>query len=139
MKLKTLFIAIGLLSIGSSCSKEECPSSSSSTGIVGEWKLIEELMDPGDGSGTFQPVSSNKIITFLGDGTFEANGGMCYMENQANTSSTGTYDVTTEMFAPGDCINLPPMPIEYQYSVSGNTLILTYPCIEGCKQKYSRL
>ncbi len=29
------------------------------TTIIGTWKLSAELLDPGDGSGTYQTVSSN--------------------------------------------------------------------------------
>lgn len=134
MKLKTLIIASGLLLLSSSCEKDECTSS---TGIVGEWELIEELMDPGDGSGTFQPVTSNKEIKFCKDGTFEANGGMCFMGTQTDSTHTGTYDETTETFSPDNCMSM--MPMAYYYSVTGNTLILSYQCIEGCQQKYYRI
>ncbi len=134
MKLKTLFIASGLLLLVSSCKKE---TSTSSNGIVGEWELIEELIDPGDGSGTFQPVSSNKEIKFYGDGTFEANGEMCTMADQASSQHQGTYDASINTFSPSGCITV--MPLSYSYSVNGNTLILSYQCIEGCQQKYSRM
>lgn len=30
--------------------------------LVGEWKLIEILSDPGDGSGTFKTVNSEKKL-----------------------------------------------------------------------------
>jgi len=105
--------------------------------IVGKWHLIEELMDPGDGSGTFQPVSSNKEIRFFNNGTFEANGEMCGMANQASSTHTGTYDTSTETFSPDNCMST--APISYKYSVNGNTLILIYPCTCGCQQKYERL
>ncbi|MCJ8292033.1 MAG: hypothetical protein HRT58_19300 [Crocinitomicaceae bacterium] len=134
MKLKTFILASGLLLLSSSCNKQACASS---TGIVGEWELIEELIDPGDGSGTFQPISSNKEIKFCDDGTFEANGEMCMMENQASSTQEGTYDVTTNTFSPNSCMIMAPM--SYSYSVNGDVLILTYPCIEGCQQKYCRI
>lgn len=134
MKLKTFIFATGLLFLISSCDKDTC---SSQTGIAGEWKLIEELMDPGDGSGTFEPVSSNKEIKFFGNGTFKANGRMCFMGNEANGNHEGTYDASLETFEPENCMSM--MPMGYHYSVSGNTLILTYQCFEGCQQKYSRI
>ncbi len=134
MKLTTLIITGALLILNSSCEKQTC---SSASGIVGEWKLIEELIDPGDGSGTFQAITSNKEIKFCDDGTFEANGEMCTMENQASSTHEGTYDASTETFSPNYCMMM--APLSYGYSVNGNTLILSYPCIEGCQQKYSRI
>lgn len=132
--MKTLFVALGLFVIGSSCDKGKHPVSG---GIIGEWKLIEELMDPGNGSGTFQPVSSDKKIEFFGNGTFEANGEMCSMSNQSGSTHEGTYDDSNETFTPDSCAST--TTLSYSYSVNGNTLILSYPCFEACQQKYSRL
>lgn len=123
-----------LFLILTSCEKEECGFDK---GIVGEWKLIEELMDPGDGSGTFQAVISDKEVKFCDDGTFEANGDMCAMANQSSSTHTGTYDTSTETFSPNNCMSM--MPMTFYYSVNGNTLILTYPCTCGCQQKYTRI
>ena len=134
MKLKTILNLSLAILVLASCDKAAC---SSSNGIVGEWELIEELMDPGDGSGTFQPVTSDKEIKFCDDGTFESNGDMCFMGNQANSTQEGTYDTATSTFSPNNCMTMAPM--SYSYSVSGNTLILSYPCIEGCQQKYCRI
>ena len=36
---------------------------------LGTWRLIEVRADPGDGSGTFQPVISSKTVTFETNGT----------------------------------------------------------------------
>ncbi|MFK7787550.1 MAG: hypothetical protein AB8B56_20675 [Crocinitomicaceae bacterium] len=130
MKNVALFVVIGLFALLSACNKEACCED-----IVGEWRLVEELMDPGDGSGTFQPIVSNKIVKFNSDGTFEANDDMCGLSNQSSaTNHTGTYDTSTETFSPDNCMSMAPM--SYRYSVSGSYLILTYPCICGCQQKY---
>lgn len=134
MKMKTLYLLFGILLISAGCGKGKHPVPS---GIIGEWLLVEELIDPGDGSGTFQPVSSDKKIEFFGNGTFEANGEMCSMTNQSSSAYDGTYDTSTETFSPNNCMSM--APLSYSYSVSGNTLILTYPCFEPCQQKYVRL
>ena len=133
MKMKIGYILIAILCIGSSCDKGPLEVQG---GIVGEWLLVEELMDPGDGSGTFQPVVSDKEIEFLGNGTFEANGDMCSMTNQSGTAHSGVYDTATETFSPDNCISAAPMA--YRYSVTGDVLILSYPCFESCQQKYVR-
>lgn len=134
MKVKFLFLISSLFLIASGCAKE---TSKPQTGIIGKWKLVEEMVDPGNGSGTFQPVSSDKVIVFLGNGTFQANDGMCFMSSQVTSNQTGSYDATTETFSPNNCSNM--APLSYQYSVNGNTLTLTYPCICGCQQKYTRI
>ncbi len=133
MKLKLLFVLMGLFVLSSSCNKYPCDLCD---GICGKWKLVEELMDPGDGSGTFQPVSSTKEIEFFGNGTFEANGEMCVMANQSSSTQTGTYDSSGSTFSPDNCSSQ--TPLTYSYSISGDTLILSYPCFEGCQQKYIR-
>jgi hypothetical protein len=135
MKNLALFAIIALLTTLSSCNKERCGFGD---GLIGKWVLIEELMDPGDGSGTFQPITSDKVVEFKNDGTFDANGDMCGLSNQSDgTNHTGTYDTATETFSPNNCMSMAPM--SYQYKLDGNYLILTYPCICGCQQKYKRL
>jgi hypothetical protein len=135
--ITTLLIVLTFWSV-SSCKKyTNCGFGEEQTGITGKWRLVEELMDPGDGSGTFQPVTSNKEIVFNSNGTFEANGEMCAMSSQSGSVHAGTYDSTTETFTPANCASIGAMP--FHYSVNGNTLILSYPCICGCLQKYQRI
>lgn len=134
MKLTFLFAASALLLLSSSCDKQTC---SSVSGIVGEWELVEQLIDIGDGNATFQPITSDKEIKFFDDGTFEANGEMCTMASQSSSIHEGTFDESAETFSPNNCISTAPM--SYQYTVNCNTLILTYNCIEECQQKYIRI
>ena len=138
MKLQIIVITGVLLVALYSCKKEKtCNCSGASNGIVGEWRLVEVLFDPGDGSGTFQSVASNKEIKFCDNGTFESNGNMCTMSSEADSTTYGTYDTSAETFAPDNCMMMPPMA--YFYSVDGDTLLLRYPCIEPCQQKYVRI
>jgi hypothetical protein len=70
-----LLLTIGLLA---SCAKdEENPTNNPETEITGTWKLVEVYLDPGDGSGDFEPVQSEKTVTFHGDGTVTSNGDLC--------------------------------------------------------------
>ena len=57
MRYLILFFAIGASL--QACTEEETDD------LRNKWKLIEVLADPGDGSGTFQPVESDKTISFL--------------------------------------------------------------------------
>jgi hypothetical protein len=129
-KIVFLFSIIGLLS---SCNNND--DLSSNTDLVGEWKLIEVLADPGDGSGTFSAVESNKIIRFHPDGTITSNGSICSMSIEANNPTSGTYSITNSTFNSPDCDN---SDYDYQFEHKGNILIINYPCIEPCKVKYTK-
>ncbi|MDG1330989.1 MAG: lipocalin family protein [Crocinitomicaceae bacterium] len=134
MKNVTLFILSSLILLLASCQKTECGFGNE---IVGKWQLTEQLADPGDGSGTFNPITSSKEIRFYANGTFEANGDMCQMTSQAGLIHTGTYDISNETLAPDNCVSM--MPMSYNYTLNGNTLIISFPCICGCQQKYERI
>ena len=56
-----------------SCNNDD-DSNLEDASLLGDWKLVGTLIDRGDGSGTFQAVESDKVITFLSDGTFNSNG-----------------------------------------------------------------
>jgi hypothetical protein len=60
MKIKVILSSIAVMAFLSACNTEN-----QNEGLVSKWHLIEQLMDPGDGSGTFQPVTSDKTISFF--------------------------------------------------------------------------
>jgi hypothetical protein len=124
-----LLVSVSALCI-TSCKKENPPE------LTTEWKLIEQLMDPGDGSGTFQPVTSDKTIEFFNDGTVTSNGDLCTMSSLSGTGSSGTYD-ETEMIVTADNCGI--ATFEIRYELSGDYLILSYPCIEPCREKYEAI
>lgn len=69
--MKTFFkltLVLGLF-FASSCSKDKTVRDSSLTG--GIWELSESLADPGDGSGTWQPVTKTSHIDHI---SFKENG-----------------------------------------------------------------
>ncbi|XCF07480.1 hypothetical protein ABI125_06380 [Tamlana crocina] len=109
---------------------------------MGQWKLIEQLMDPGDGSGTFQPVTSNRVFEFFSDGSVTVNGDMCYITTEIGDKTTGSYVETSESdwndgeISPPDC-SFEDTKIYYQ--IEGENLILWYQCIEGCGQKFIKI
>ena len=115
-----------------SCNKGEISSETSP--LIGNWKLTEILADPGNGSGTFNPVTSNKTLTFDANGTVSSNGTICDMSTASNTSSTGTYTATSTSINSSSC---PSTTLIYE--LIGTTLILNYPCIEPCKAKYIKI
>lgn len=126
--LTLLLMSILLVSYFSSCKKDENSIS------LNKWKLIEQYSDPGDGSGEFNPVESNKTLEFFSNGTVVSNGSLCNMTYETDGQSTATFNDST--LITHDC-ELENFAIYYQI-LDGN-MILWYPCIEGCGQKYQKI
>lgn len=127
--MKKLRFAIVLL-IAISCDHESGPVS-----LKGKWKLVAQLVDPGDGSGMFINISSEKTLEFYSNATVSSNGSICSMDAGTTTKTTGTYDEQENSIIPIDCV--PGNKI--YYTIEGKDLILTYTCKEGCKAKYAKL
>ena len=129
--MKKLLIAIvfGIL-VFSACKPQEVL-------VSNKWKLIEVLNDPGDGSGTFISVQSDRTIEFLNDGTFESNGDLCNMGTDSDQVLTGLYSEIDFTLTPDGCSITPVFPISY--TMSDEELIINYPCIEPCQQKYIKV
>lgn len=114
--------------------------------ILGEWRLIEQLSDPGDGSGTFMPTDSNKTLEFFSDGTITSNGTLCYMNGQSTNASNGTYELISdaavdaqyEGFIFSENCDFPETKIGFNITAEGH-LILWYFCIEPCAEKFIKL
>ncbi|MEL0457223.1 hypothetical protein WJN01_13365 [Flavobacteriaceae bacterium SZ-1-7] len=110
--------------------------------LLGRWKIIEQLIDPGDGSGTFQSIVSNRIFEFFTDGSVTVNGDMCYISTEVGDKTTGSY-METEESKWNDSEITPPdysfEGIKVYYKIDGPNLILWYQCIEGCGQKFKKI
>ena len=91
------FLAVILLLFG--CSSDDVDSSN----IVGKWKLVQVLADPGDGSGTFVNIESNKTITFLSDNTFSSNEYLCSFSSLAPQTTEGAFSADKQEIYPNSC------------------------------------
>ena len=132
MKTKILALAVIILTL-ISCSKNDDDTSSNL--LIGTWKLTEMLIDPGNGSGTFNSVNSNKNLIFSNGGNLSSNGAICDMSIETNVGSTGTYSEVNSTINSTACPNN-----TIKYELKGNTLILTYyRCFEPCRAKYTRV
>lgn len=129
--MKRLLMFLWLVTL-IACDKTD--DKNSDAGLTGEWGLTEILADPGDGSGTFQPVQSNKTITFHSNGTVTCNGSLCDMSATSNQATSGTYSTADSTLGTLDC-NL---QMKLKFEKTGSTLIIQYPCIEPCKAKYEK-
>ena len=126
--MKISFAILVILSLFTSCKKNKRDS------LTGTWELKEVLMDPGNGSGVFTAVSSDKNLVFHTNGNVNSNGIICDMSIESNTSTSGTYSEIDSSIISATCQNL-----IIKYELSGDTLILIYPCFEACKAKYNRV
>lgn len=128
--MKKLVLVNLMALVIASCNKDEAV-------ITGEWKLIAQLMDPGDGSGVFTEVESDKTITFFKNGKLESNQNLCSIGSGSAEPSEGTYSMEDSTLIITTCSGS--TAPEIGFSVSGDTLILTYLCIEACGEKYVRI
>ena len=129
MKYLKLVVLGFVVAVISSCNTENAE-------LVSKWLLTEQLADPGDGSGVFMPVTSQKEIEFFEDGSFNSNGSLCVMDIYTTDPSSGTYDDNTMIIDVNGCTvsNFP-----RTYEILADTLILNYPCIEACREKFIRI
>ena len=128
--------------IGLSCSDNDDEINPENPGLIGTWLLVEQYADPGDGSGEYQNVDSEKAIEFLEEGIFKSNGELCDLNSEAGDNTSGTYvmndtiisQFSSENYLIPDGCNTEDFKIYYH--LEEGSLVLSYPCIEGCGQKY---
>lgn len=128
--MQKVFILLVFLSLFS-CSEDEplvVPE------LVGTWRIIEVLADPGDGSGTFQPIAREKTVAFFESGEVISNGPLCGSLNQTSEIGQGVYSLQDSTITPF-CANLD-FSTKIYFEFEGANLILNYPCIERCAEKY---
>ncbi|PLX11021.1 MAG: hypothetical protein C0598_09180 [Marinilabiliales bacterium] len=123
-----ILIIIFLVSVYSSCKKDE------NSNVLSKWKLIEQYSDPGDGSGDFNPVESDRTIEFMDNGIAVSNGSLCNMTLDANGTYSAIYN--DSLIVTNDC-DMENFTLHYQ--INSNVLIIWFPCIEGCAQKYAKI
>jgi hypothetical protein len=108
--------------------------------LIGTWKLQEINNDPGDGSGTFQKVESNKTLIFKKNLEITSNGSLSENTINSNSSSRGVYRITENSEASG--IITPSksehLSVEIHFEIKNSVLYIYYPCIEGCAAKYTK-
>ncbi len=121
-----------MLLVCAACAKED--SLVVSSGLTGTWELREIYADPGDGSGTFQPVTSDKVIVFRPDGSFRSNGSFCQNLGNTDGEGRGSYSVGDSTLSP-DCDAPRPLPLVLR----GDTLDIYFFCIEGCGERYRKV
>lgn len=128
-KLTVLLVSCSLLF---TCDTTDPPIE---TTLLGKWQLTEILADPGDGSGKFRDIKSNKIVQFNDDGTVESNEEFCKFTTQPSSADSGVYSIEENKIS-AFCSDLEGT---VYFELKNSKLILHYPCFEGCSEKYVKM
>jgi hypothetical protein len=137
--MKNLLLLFLVVVTFTSCNNDDDTPTPQEVSLIGNWRLIEFLADPGDGSGTFQTITSDKMLTFNSNGEITSNYSLCNMlEIVSPQASSGTYSTITGIIDAPSCFNDSPLTIHFEVSNEGS-LIISYPCIEACQEKYIKI
>ncbi len=103
--------------------------------LEGTWLLTEALFDPGDGSGEFQKVDSERELNLAPDNTFSSNYDICQAIEEGQKFS-GNFDRigVKEFLIPcaGSLLN------SVQGRLEDGFLVLYYPCDEPCAYRFTK-
>ena len=128
MKGKILFLILFVISL-------TIEAQVSDKNLIGKWRLKQVLSDPGDGSGDFEFIKSEKTIEFFTDGKVVSNGSICGPYHQIGKKSEGTYSKENKTISPSGCGKETKM----NYELKNGYLIIHYSCKEGCAEKYEKI
>lgn len=129
--MKTYGISLFILMAMLSCKKDE--NNQAASELLGTWKLTAVLNDPGDGSGTYKEVESNKTITFFADSTLSSNGSLCHNASSSDSPTSGTFSLIDSTYTSDDCTNT---GFDFSFRLESDELTIAYPCIEPCGAKF---
>ena len=141
---KKLFLMLTVTTIIFSCSKDDENLNVINSDFIGKWKLTETLQDPGDGSGVYESIDSEKTIEFFNNGTFSMNGPLCGLSTSVGENIMGQvriskYSNNNILFSNEKC-STDNSSTEYIVVIEGSDLIIYYTaCVEGCAQKYQKV
>lgn len=141
---KKLFFYLTVTMIIFSCSKSDDNQNVINSDFIGKWKLTETLQDPGDGSGVYERIDSEKTIEFFNNGTFSINGPLCGLSTSVGENIMGqvrisNYSNNNILFSNEKC-STDNSSTEYIVVIEDSDLIIYYTaCVEGCAQKYQKV
>lgn len=103
--------------------------------LIGIWKLIEVLADPGDGSGTFMAFESDKTIEFKDNGTVTTytSLGEHFSEEVVKSGSFSLNNNTITTNSQNPDIQ------KIFFELNNQNLILNFISLEGYSQKFEKI
>jgi len=123
---------VAILFLLSACKPENDTSNLPINQVVGEWKIIEILIDPGDGSGQFEATPYNIRLEFSPEGKVRGNGILCSY-GESNSWKEGEYSISDSMIT----TNCDSGELRNQFSLENGKLILSsMHCREPCRAKF---
>ena len=131
--MKNSLLLIAILWLTCSCDENELTVDPAE--LTGTWQVVEVLSDPGDGSGTFMPIDSDKTMSFFTTGMVRTNADFCDNTQETDVFQETTYSVSDSV------INVICDDFEWEmpFEIEGDNLILYYLCIEPCAEKYEKI
>ncbi len=136
--MKKFILVFMSISILSACSDKD-EEKNITNEVIGKWKLIETYADPGDGSGEYQGIDSEKTIEFFSNGTFVINGPLCSLSTITGEETSGEFNLEENVLVSNEGCEYDEFS-EYRFGLEESYLIISWTaCIEGCAQKYERL
>ena len=139
MKIYRGILLLNVIAILFSCKQNDDSDDSSEIDVIGIWQLIEIYLDPGDASGDFELVDSNKTIEFKIDGTLISNGVICQISTDSIESRSATYSICENTMMSPDCRDNGYGSDITFFIDANNDLVLIHPCIESCLSKYTKI
>lgn len=130
-------VSIILFSCDKTCNVTDVDQTIPKINLIGNWRLIEVLNDPGDGSGVFRPVDSEKTITFYTDGIVGSNGSLCGIQMESAPPSNGTYSISDSTITAFNCYGND--SLRFRFNIVDSKLIISYVCVEECPAKLMKV
>ena len=134
--MKKIALILTVVVLLFSCKNDDDNAPENNSSVIGTWKITAIYLDPGDGSGDFEDVTSAKKVSFYGDGTVSSTGSLCEISNSSEMGTSGTYSLTNGSITIPDCAN---PNYSTSFELIDSNLIISYLCIEGCKEKYVKV
>jgi hypothetical protein len=132
VKSGILVMVISLLML-SACSKDRLDPLDQNS-LYGSWKLIEVLLDPGDGSGQFVPSDTGEQLILERDQTYLSNWEPCNPGAGAGETFRGTFTVPEPGSFVISCESAQVSSVTG--SLQNGFLIISYGCTEPCLYKF---
>ena len=126
MKHYSFSLLIAAILFFTACGKESVKNAT----LAGKWKLVESLIDPGDGSGKWLPVTASTYLELKADGTTSGTTFPTYVSYVVKDSVKLTFTLTDKTIQ------------NYRYKISHDTLSMSPDgpsrCIEACGIRFKK-
>jgi len=99
--------------------------------LASKWAMSLALTNAANSNGFCGTSTGGKTIEFFNDGKIIANNSLCSISN-TNQESEATFD--NDFIYPQQC-----QTEKLEYTIEGQILTITYPCIEGYVEKYTKM